>query len=162
MTCIHVKCLSERLRTKFQNDFIMSSLTPQITILGLCNEATIIFWAMFYWFLNIIFMLREQRKLHIDTLLATLTKVKIREKQISLVPSNNREAYKKMVRYIYFTSNWTIHCENFSRRAIVRYRLKIMQEMQFLKFLLSYLRYCSWLYFSWNLFWKKMQKKKKN
>ena len=27
--CIHVKCLWERLRTKFQNDFILLSLTPQ-------------------------------------------------------------------------------------------------------------------------------------
>ena len=36
---IHVKCIQERLRTKFQNDFILQSLTPQTAILGLSNEA---------------------------------------------------------------------------------------------------------------------------
>ena len=35
--CIHVK--SERLLTKFQNNFILQSLTPQTCILGLYNEA---------------------------------------------------------------------------------------------------------------------------
>ena len=37
--CIYVKCLWERLRMEFQNDFILPSLTPQTVILGLCNEA---------------------------------------------------------------------------------------------------------------------------
>ena len=36
---IHVKCLWERLQTKFQNDFILASLTLQATILRLYNEA---------------------------------------------------------------------------------------------------------------------------
>ena len=37
--CVHVKCLWERLRMKFQSDFILPSLPPQIVILGLYNEA---------------------------------------------------------------------------------------------------------------------------
>ena len=37
--CVYVKCLWERLRMKFQNDFILPSLTPQTAILGLYNEA---------------------------------------------------------------------------------------------------------------------------
>ena len=37
--CVHVKCLWERLRMKFQSDFILPSLPPQIAILGLYNEA---------------------------------------------------------------------------------------------------------------------------
>ena len=36
--CVHVKCLWERLQIKFQNNFILPSLTPQTAILGLCNE----------------------------------------------------------------------------------------------------------------------------
>ena len=35
--CVHVKCLWERLRMKFQNDFILPLLTPQTAILGLYN-----------------------------------------------------------------------------------------------------------------------------
>ena len=35
----HVKCLWERLRVKFQNDFILPSLTSQTAIPGLYNEA---------------------------------------------------------------------------------------------------------------------------
>ena len=37
--CVPVKCLKEKLRTKFQNDFILLSVTPQTSILGLYNEA---------------------------------------------------------------------------------------------------------------------------
>ena len=37
--CVQVKCLWERLQIKFQNDFILPSLTPQAAILGLYNEA---------------------------------------------------------------------------------------------------------------------------
>ena len=36
--CVHVKCLCERLRMKFHNDFILPSVTPQTFILGLYNE----------------------------------------------------------------------------------------------------------------------------
>ena len=38
--CIHVKSLWEKLHTKFQNDTILPSLTPQTVILRLTNEAT--------------------------------------------------------------------------------------------------------------------------
>ena len=37
--CIQVKSVREKLETKFQNDIILSSLTPQLAILGLTNEA---------------------------------------------------------------------------------------------------------------------------
>ena len=37
--CFHVKCLWEKLWIKFQNDFILLSLTPQTAILWLYNEA---------------------------------------------------------------------------------------------------------------------------
>ena len=37
--CVYVKYLWERLRMKFQNDFILPSYTPQTAILGLYNKA---------------------------------------------------------------------------------------------------------------------------
>ena len=96
--CVHVKCLLGRLRMKFQNDFILASLTPQTAILGLYNEANdnynllshILLIFKYY-----ICILREKRILNIDVLIANLTKVKKREKQISIATSNKREAYKK-------------------------------------------------------------------
>ena len=87
--CIHVKSLWERLRMKFENDFILPSLTPQTAILGLYNKAND----------NYIYILREKRILNIDILIANLIKVKKREKQISIVTFNKREAYKKVVHY---------------------------------------------------------------
>ena len=36
--CIYVKCIWEKLQTKFQNDFILPSLTPQTAVLGLYNK----------------------------------------------------------------------------------------------------------------------------
>ena len=85
--CVYVKCLWERLRMKFQNDFILPSLTPQTAILGLYNEAndnynllshiSLIFKYYFY-------MSREKRTLNIDILITNLIKVKKKEKQISL------------------------------------------------------------------------------
>ena len=83
--CIHVKSLWERLRMKFENDFILPSLTPQTAILGLYNKAND----------NYIYILREKRILNIDILIANLIKVKKREKQIIIVTINKREAYKK-------------------------------------------------------------------
>ena len=83
--CIHVKSVWERLRMKFENDFILPSLTPQTAILGLYNKAND----------NYIYILREKRILNIDILIANLIKVKKREKQIIIVTINKREAYKK-------------------------------------------------------------------
>ena len=37
--CVHVKCLWERLGMKFQNNFLLPSLTPQTAIRGLYNES---------------------------------------------------------------------------------------------------------------------------
>ena len=96
--CVYVKCLWERLRMKFQNDFILLSLTPQTAILGLYNEANdnynllshILLIFKYY-----IYISREKRILNIDILTANLIKVKKREKQISIVIIDKREAYKK-------------------------------------------------------------------
>ena len=62
--CVHIKCLWEKLRMKFQNHFILSSLTLQTAILRLYNEANdnIIFWVICYWFLNIIFIYQEKHE----------------------------------------------------------------------------------------------------
>ena len=83
---------------KFQNDFILASLTPQTAILGLYNEANDNYNLLIHILLIFkyyICILREKRKLNIDVLIANLTKVKKREKQISIATSNKREAYKK-------------------------------------------------------------------
>ena len=95
---LHVKCLSERLRTKFQNNFILASLTPQTAILGLYNEVN-----DNYNFLNRILLIfkyyiyisREKQTLNIDILIANLIQVKKREKQMSSVTINKGKAYKK-------------------------------------------------------------------
>ena len=95
---IHAKCLWERLQTKFKNDLILLSLTPQTAILGLYNEVNnnynllshILLIFKYY-----IYVSREKGILNIDILIANLMKIKKREKQISLVNSNKTEAYKK-------------------------------------------------------------------
>ena len=84
----HVKCLRERLRMKFQNDFILSSLTPQTTILGLYNEANNNYNVLSHIFLTFkyyVYISREKRKLNIGILIVNLMKVKKREKQINIV-----------------------------------------------------------------------------
>ena len=70
---------------KFQNDFILLSLTPQTAVLGLYNEANdnhnllshILLIFKYY-----VYISREKRNLNMDILIANLTKVKKREKQI--------------------------------------------------------------------------------
>ena len=87
---------------KFQNDFVLLSLTPQAAILRLHNEANdnynllshILLIFKYY-----IYISREKRILNIDILIANLIKVKKRKKQISIVTINKREAYKKEVHY---------------------------------------------------------------
>ena len=72
----------------FQNDFILSSLTPQTTILRLYNEANDNYDALsqiLLIFRYYIYISREKRTLNIDILIANLMKVKKREKQISIV-----------------------------------------------------------------------------
>ena len=81
---------------KFQNDFILPSLTPQTAILGLYNEANdndnllnhilLIF--------KYIYISREKQTLNINILIANLIKVKKREKQISIVTINKRKTYR--------------------------------------------------------------------
>ena len=83
---------------KNQNNFILPSLTPQTVILGLYNEANnnyILLSHNLLIFKYYIYISREKRILNIDILIANLIKVKKREKQISIVTINNREAYKK-------------------------------------------------------------------
>ena len=94
--CVHVKCIWERLRMKFRNDFILPSLT-QTAILGLYNEANdnynlghILLILKYY-----IYISRKKRTLNIDILIANLRKVKKRETQLSIGIINKREAYKK-------------------------------------------------------------------
>ena len=41
--CIHVKSLWEKLQTKFQNDIILGSLTPEVVTRKLTNEANKIY-----------------------------------------------------------------------------------------------------------------------
>ena len=98
--CIHVKCLWKRLRMKFQNDFILPPLTPQTVIRGPYNEANDnynLLSPILLMFICYIYISREKRILNIDIILANLIKVKNREKQISIVVINKREAYKKSV-----------------------------------------------------------------
>ena len=48
--CVHVKCLWERLRMKFQNDFVLLSLTPQTAFLDCIMKlmTIMISWVIFY------------------------------------------------------------------------------------------------------------------
>ena len=95
---IRLKCLCERLRTQFQNDLILPTLTPQTAILGLYNESNdnynllshILLIFKYY-----IYISREKRTLKRDIIIANLIKIKKKEKQISIVTINKRKAYKK-------------------------------------------------------------------
>ena len=94
--CVHVKCLWERLRTKFENNFILSSLKPLTAILGLYNEANDNYNFLRHILLIFkcyIYISREIGILNIDILIANSIKVKKREKQISNVTTNKRDAY---------------------------------------------------------------------
>ena len=87
---------------KFQNDFILPSLTPQAAILGLYNEAKDNYNLLSHISLILkyyIYISREKRTLNIDILIANLIKAKKREKQISIGTINKRGAYKKVVYY---------------------------------------------------------------
>ena len=112
--CIHVKCLWKRLWMKFQNDFILPSLTPQTAILGLYNEANDNYNPLSYIFLIFkycIYILKEKQTLNIDIPIANLIKVEGKAK-ISIITINKREAYKKGVHYRqHFNSNLIMHCE---------------------------------------------------
>ena len=81
---------------KFQNDFILPSLTPQTAVLGLHNEANDNYNLLSHILLifKYIYISREKRTLNINILIANLIKVKRREKQISIGIINKREAYK--------------------------------------------------------------------
>ena len=83
----------ERLQMKFQNDFILLSLTSQTSILGLYNEANDNYNLLSYILLIFKYYIcisREKR-----TILANLIKVKKREKQTSIGTMNIREACEK-------------------------------------------------------------------
>ena len=96
--CVHVKCLWEKLRMKFQNYFILLSPTPQTAILGLYNEANDNYNLVnhiLFTFEHYIYISRDKQMLNIDTLMANLIKLKKMEKQINIVTIHKREAYKK-------------------------------------------------------------------
>ena len=98
LDCFHVKCLWEKLRTKFLNNFILPSLTPQTDILGLHNEANDNYNLLSHILLIFKYYIcisREKRTLNIDILKANLIKVRKRQKQISIGTINKREACKK-------------------------------------------------------------------
>ena len=63
---VHVKCLSEKLRMKFQNDFTVfcRHLHHRLLFLNcIMKQMTIIiFWVISYWFLNIIFIYQEKNE----------------------------------------------------------------------------------------------------
>ena len=89
--CIHVKFIRYRLRTKFQNDFILLSLTPQTATLGLYNETNnndYLLNHILLVFKYYIYISRKKRTLNIDIIIANLIKVKKRRKQISIVTIN--------------------------------------------------------------------------
>ena len=83
---------------KFQNDFILPSLTPQTAILGQYDKANdnynlsshILLIFKYY-----IYISREKWTLNIEILIANLIKVKKKEKQISIGTVNKKEAYTK-------------------------------------------------------------------
>ena len=92
------KYLWERLGMKFQNDFIMLSLTPQTAILELYNEANDNYNPLSHMLLIFkyyIYISREKWTLNIDVLIANLIKVKKKEKQTSIVPSVKEKHTKK-------------------------------------------------------------------
>ena len=64
--CVNVKCLSEKLRMKFQNDFTVfcRHLHHRLLFLNcIMKQMTIIiFWVISYWFLNIIFIYQEKNE----------------------------------------------------------------------------------------------------
>ena len=83
---------------KFQNDFILPSLTPQTAVLGLHNEANDNYNLLSHILLIFKYYIcisREKRTLNIDILKANLIKVRKRQKQISIGTINKREACKK-------------------------------------------------------------------
>ena len=95
------------MKTVFQNDIILASITPQATILRLTNEANHI-----YNLLNHILLVykyyahtsREKHKLNKDILVDKLTEIKKKEEQISLLSNN------KMMHFKYcFTSDSIIY-----------------------------------------------------
>ena len=79
---------------KFQNNFILPSLTQQTVILGLHNEANDNYNLLSHISLisEYIYISREKQTLNIDILIANLIKAKKREKQINIVTINKREA----------------------------------------------------------------------
>ena len=88
--CVHVKCLWERLQIKFQNDFILPSLTLKTAILRLYNKANDNYNLLSHILLifKYIYISREKRTLNTDILIANLRKVKKREKEISICKQN--------------------------------------------------------------------------
>ena len=90
--CIYVKSLWEKLITKFQNDIILPSFTPQAAaILGLTNEANNIFNLLNHILLIFkyyVYRSREKHIFNIYILIDNIIEIKKKEKQISLASKN--------------------------------------------------------------------------
>ena len=85
--CIHVKSLWEKLQTKFQNDIILSSLTPQAAILGLTNDVNNINNLLNYISLVFKYCVYRSREKHIQNNFIGQPNIN-KEKRISLVSNN--------------------------------------------------------------------------
>ena len=95
---ICVKSPWEKLQTKFQNDIILLSPTPQAAILELNNEANNIYNLLNHILLVFkyqVYRSSEKNILNIDTLIDILIKIKEKEKRISLFSNNKTETEKK-------------------------------------------------------------------
>ena len=87
-----------KFQTKFENDIILPSFTPQAAILGLTNEARNIYNLLNHILLVVkyyVYMSREKQILNIDIFIDNLLEKKRKEKQISLVSNNKTETYNK-------------------------------------------------------------------
>ena len=84
----------EKSQTIFQNNIFLPLLTPQAVTLGLTKEANNLYnlldqiLLIFKYYIN---RSREKHLLNIDTLIKNLTKIKKKEKRISILSNNKRK-----------------------------------------------------------------------
>ena len=92
-----LKCILQRLQTKFQDDIILPSITPQAAILGLTNEASNTsnllshILLVYKYYLDI---LRDKNTKNIDILIDKLMEIKKKEKRISFISNKKTETLK--------------------------------------------------------------------
>ena len=92
-----LKCILQRLQTKFQDDIILPSITPQAAILGLTNEANNTsnllshILLVYKYYLDI---LRDKNTKNIDILIDKLMEIKKKQKRISFISNKKTETLK--------------------------------------------------------------------